>query len=192
MTVSPSWYWPAALSALLLSACASRPAPQLPTTETAPATSAAAEQLTLQGQLGIKLQAFQGQEAKGINLGFFFSGNAQSGQLDLMTPMGSQVAQVRWTRSTAWLQTDKGEQLFDSLWDLSEQVLGEPLPLSALMHWAQGHPAPDLPPPTDVTPTFFEQSGWRIDTQDVSIGRINAQRAATPAQRGITMRVRLD
>ncbi|MES2090629.1 MAG: outer membrane lipoprotein LolB [Pseudomonadota bacterium] len=148
--------------------------------------------MALQGQLSIKLEPFQGQEAKGVNLGFFFSGNTEGGQLDLMTPMGSQVAQVRWTREGAWLQTDQGERYFDSLPDLSEQVLGEPLPLSALMHWAKGRPAPDLPAPIDIAPTLFEQSGWRIDTKNVAIGRIMAQRAATSAQRGITMRVRLD
>lgn len=149
-------------------------------------------QQALQGQLSIKLQAFQDQPAKGISLGFFFTGNAQGGQLDLMTPLGSQVALVRWTPADAWLQTEQGDRHFDTLADLSDQVLGEPLPLAALMHWVQGHPSPDLPAPTDTSAQSFEQSGWRIDTTDLGAGKLNAQRPATAQQRGITVRVRLD
>lgn len=184
-----------------LSGCANRPIAVAPaatpsievstnaSTIPSPAPSAL---LALQGQLSVKLQAFQDQAARGINLGFFFSGNPQGGQLDLMTPLGSQVAQVRWTEAGAWLQTDKGERLFTSLLDLSEQVLGEALPLSALMSWAQGRPDPALPAPSHITDQTFEQSGWLIDTKDVSIGRVMAQRPTTDTQRGITMRVRLD
>jgi len=149
-------------------------------------------QQALQGQLSIKLQAFQDQPAKGISLGFFFNGNAQGGQLDLMTPMGSQVALVRWTPSDAWLQTEQGDRHFETLAELSDQVLGEPLPLAALMHWVQGRPSPDLPAPTDTTAQSFEQSGWHIDTTDIAAGKLNAQRPATAQQRGITVRVRLD
>jgi outer membrane lipoprotein LolB len=171
-----------------LSACSQFPA--RPTD--ASTTVSTAEQQSLQGQLSIKLQAFQGQEAKGISLGFFFNGGAQGGQLDLMTPMGSQVAQVRWTPADAWLQTEQGERHFNTLGELSEQVLGEPLPLAALMHWVQGRAAPDLATPTHTTAQSFEQSGWQIDTTDIAIGKLNAQRPASPQQRGITVRVRLD
>lgn len=155
-------------------------------------TVASPGQQALQGQLSIKLLAFQDQPAKGISLGFFFNGTAQGGQLDLMTPLGSQVALVRWTPSDAWLQTEQGDRHFDTLAELSNQVLGEPLPLAALMHWVQGRPAPDLPAPTDTTAQSFEQSGWRIDTTDIAAGKLNAQRPATAQQRGITVRVRLD
>jgi outer membrane lipoprotein LolB len=182
-----AWALAGALSALgALSACSRFPVRTEALAATAP------DQQVLQGQLSIKLQAFQGLEAKGVSLGFFFNGNDQGGQLDLMTPLGSQVALVRWTPSDAWLQTDKGDRHFDSLGELSEQVLGEPLPLAALMHWVQGRPAPDLPAPTNTTAQSFEQSGWRIDTTDIAVGKLNAQRPASAQQRGITVRIRLD
>jgi outer membrane lipoprotein LolB len=178
--------------ALLISLSACSQFPGRPTQASAPVSSA--EQQTLQGQLSIKLQAFQGQEAKGISLGFFFNGSAEGGQLDLMTPMGSQVAQVRWTPSGAWLKTDQapGERHFDTLGELSEEVLGEPLPLAALMHWVQGRPDPDLPAASNTTAQSFDQSGWHVDTTDIAIGRLSAQRPATAQQRGLALRVRLD
>ncbi|MDE2400381.1 MAG: hypothetical protein KGL90_01775 [Burkholderiales bacterium] len=186
--------WITSLSAALLSACASGPA-RLPEPSTDAPDAAASPpvlSLALQGQLNIKLQAFQDQDAKGINLGFFFNGTQNTGQLDLMTPMGSQVAQVRWTQAGAWVRDTQGEHYFATLGDLSEQVLGERLPLASLMHWVRGLPDPALPLATQTTDQSFDQSGWHIDTQEVAIGRLNAQRPATQHQRGITMRVRLD
>jgi outer membrane lipoprotein LolB len=99
---------------------------------------------------------------------------------------------VHWTDTNAWLQTDQGERHFDTLGALSAEVLGEPLPLAALMNWVQGRPDPDLPDATHITPNSFEQSGWQIDTTDIGIGRLNAQRPATASLRGITVRIRLD
>ncbi|MGH6647110.1 outer membrane lipoprotein LolB [Aquabacterium sp.] len=187
MTVTRAWIAAAALLACL-SACSQFPARQH---DAAPAANGAS-QLALQGQLSVKLQAFQGLEAKGVSMGFFFNGGPQGGQLDLMTPMGSQVARVHWTPTDAWLQTDQGDRHFDTLGELSAEVLGEPLPLAALMNWVQGQPDPDLPAASRVTPQSFEQNGWHIDTTDIGIGRLNAQRPASALLRGITVRIRLD
>jgi len=180
-----------ATAALLagLSACSQFPARRPDALQAGPA---GAHQLALQGQISIKLLAFRGLEAKGMSMGFFFNGGPEGGQLDLMTPLGSQVARVHWTPSDAWLQTDQGERHFDTLGALSAEVLGEPLPLAALMNWVQGRPDPDLPAATNHTPQSFEQNGWLIDTTDIGIGRLQAQRPAGDSLRGITVRIRLD
>ncbi|MDO9004925.1 MAG: lipoprotein insertase outer membrane protein LolB [Aquabacterium sp.] len=184
----PKRAWIAAALLACLSACSQFPARP----SDAARQSTSADQLALQGQLSVKLQAFQGQEAKGLSMGFFFNGGPQGGQLDLMTPMGSQVARVHWTDADAWLQTDQGNRHFDTLGELSQEVLGEPLPLAALMHWVQGRPAPGLPDPINTQAKSFEQSGWQIDTTEIGIGRLIAQRPASTTLRGITVRIRLD
>jgi outer membrane lipoprotein LolB len=190
VSVPRAWTWIATATLLAcLSACSQFPARR---PDASQASTAGAPQLALQGQLSIKLQAFQGLDAKGVSMGFFFNGGPQGGQLDLMTPMGSQVARVHWTPADAWLQTDQGERHFDTLGALSAEVLGEPLPLAALMNWVQGRPDPDLPAATHITAQSFEQSGWQIDTTDIGIGRLNAQRPASASLRGITVRIRLD
>lgn len=186
-------------SALLnLSACGSlHPAttntplgtpPSAPLASTAPASPAAA----IQGQLSLKLGAFGEQAARGVSLGFFFNGNEQAGQLDLMTLLGSQVAQVGWAADQAWLDDQQGRRPFDSLEDLSLQALGEALPLRALVHWMQGHPAPFMPSQPGPTPGQFEQAGWQIDTRDLASKHLQAQRPGSAAARAVTLKIYLD
>lgn len=187
----PAWILPL-VGAVLLCACAHGLPPMKSREQVAQEAAARAPILQLQGQLSIKLQAFADQAAKGISLGFFFTGHEHIGQLELMTAMGSQFAQLHWNLDGAWLRDGQQEHFFYSLNDLSAQVLGEPLPLAALMHWAQGRPAPGIAPATDLGEHAFTQIGWRIDTREHAIGRLTAERAASPQQRGITLRVRLD
>jgi len=125
------------------------------------------------------------------------------GTLALATPLGTRMAMVRWHAPPlggpvqAQLETSNGTQAFASLEDLTEQLLGEALPLQAMLHWLQGHPAPGLPFETPVgqNPSAkgtFMQAGWQVDASELSQGRLNAQREETPAHRSVTLRLRLD
>lgn len=184
----------ASLLGLSLAACQHLPASTPPhPEEPAPAAPAqATTPHTLQGQLSIKLQAWGDIPAKGMSLGFFFSGNDVSGQLDLMTPLGSQIAQVGWLQDRAWLVNSDGRRTFDDLDDLSLQTLGEALPLRALVHWMQGHPDPTLPSQATTTTGLFEQAGWQIDTRDLPTGRMIVQRPESPFARAVLIKVYLD
>lgn len=148
--------------------------------------------LDLQGQMSIKLSAFADQSAKGLSLGFFFAGNTDTGQLDLMTLMGSQMAQINWQPGEAWLTNDKGRTQYESLEALSDAALGERLPLRALIQWMQGQPDPDLPSLPGPEANTFIQEGWLIDTNELSEKKLNARRAATPAQRAVQLKIYLD
>ncbi|WP_052162105.1 lipoprotein insertase outer membrane protein LolB [Aquabacterium sp. NJ1] len=148
--------------------------------------------IDLQGQMSVKLSAFADQPAKGLSLGFFFSGNTDTGQLDLMTLMGSQMAQVNWQPGEAWLVNDKGRARYDNLDSLSEAALGEPLPLRQLVHWMQGHPDPELPSAPGPETDTFTQQGWLIDARELPIKKLNARREATPVQRGVQLKIYLD
>ena len=145
-----------------------------------------------QGQLSIKLQAFGKTPAKGLSLGFFFSGTAQTGPLELITLMGSQVAQVHWTPQEVWLTDDKGQRRYPSMESLSEVVLGEPLPLQALVQWMRGRPDPAWPSaPTDGD-RGFTQLGWTIDLTEMDAKKLTATRAGGAGQRGVYIKVYLD
>ncbi|WP_201796550.1 lipoprotein insertase outer membrane protein LolB, partial [Tenacibaculum discolor] len=104
-------------------ACAPADAPSAPA-KSLQAPARALPRIDLQGQMSVKLSAFADQPAKGLSLGFFFSGNTETGQLDLMTLMGSQMAQVNWQPGEAWLVNDKGRARYDNLDSLSEAALG--------------------------------------------------------------------
>lgn len=158
----------------------------------APAQAQALPRIDLQGQMSVKLSAFADQPAKGLSLGFFFSGNTDTGQLDLMTLMGSQMAQVNWQPGEAWLINDKGRSRYDNLDDLSQAALGEPLPLRQLVHWMQGHPDPGLPSAPGAEANTFTQQGWWIDARELPFKKLNARREASPLQRGVQLKIYLD
>lgn len=159
---------------------------------TPPTPTSAPVKLDLQGQMSIKLAAFADQPAKGLSLGFFFSGNTESGQLDLMTLMGSQMAQISWHPTEAWLTNDKGRTRYDNLDTLSEAALGEQLPLRPMIHWMQGQPDPTLPSAPGPEAHTFIQEGWLIDTTELPAKKLNARRPATPSQRAVQLKIYLD
>lgn len=159
---------------------------------TAPHAHTAEAHVTLQGQLSIKLHAWQNLPAKGVSLGFFFSGNSERGLLDLMTPLGTLMAQVGWSEREAWTTNQDGKLSYGNLDELSTATLGEALPLLSLTHWMTGQPDPmQASTNTDIT-GVFEQAGWRIDTRQYSDLRIQATREASSSQRGIHIKVYLD
>ncbi len=147
---------------------------------------------SLQGQLSIKLHAFGTVPAKGLSLGFFFTGDTQAGQLDLITLMGSQLAQVNWTPDEVWLTDEQGRHRYASMAELSAAVLGEALPLQALIHWMQGAPAPQWPSTPLSQPRGFTQLGWTIDQSTLDRKQLTATRTGTATQRGVFVKVYLD
>lgn len=196
---------------------ATAPAASAAHAASAQAPAAALAPVELQGQLSVKLLATAERPAKGVSLGFFFSGQPEAGRLDLMTPLGSQLAQIGWTTSGAWLRragggdaapetqfgadlnrrpsSEDGLERFASIDALSEQVLGEAVPLQTLVHWMQGRPDPlrlHVPGPGNgLDAGTFRQDGWLIDTREWP-RRLQAARAADGPLRGIQIKVYLD
>lgn len=152
-----------------------------------------------EGRLSLKLQAFGPDAARGVSMAFVLQGSADRGQLDLSTPMGTQMASVHWGSGQATLTTSEGTRRFASLDELTLHLLGESLPITALMSWLQGRPDPGLPfqpaasrPPGTGQPAIFDQAGWRIDLSEWRAGHLSAERAPAGGQRGATLKVRLD
>ena len=169
------------------------PHPPVDTSEAADAqTSDALARVALQGQLSIKLLAWQDLPARGLSLGFFFSGNADRGVLDLMSPLGTLTAQVGWQADEAWVVHQQGRQSFRDLDELTQRTLGEALPLRSLVHWMQGNPDPTLPSTDTDQAGVFEQAGWRINASELANQRIQATRAASEEQRAIQIKVYID
>lgn len=188
-----------------------------PTPSTQPVPAQAI--IDLQGQISIKLLVTPELPAKGVSLGFFFHGQPEAGQLDLMTPLGSQIAQVGWGPTGAWLRRDgasnadappesrfgtnlsappspdEGVERFDSIQALSERALGEAIPLHTLIHWMQGRADPARAsthaPEDGLAAGTFSQDGWLIDARDWP-RRLQAQRTASEHLRGIQIKVHFD
>lgn len=206
-----SWLLSALASTCLATACAPAPLaplppvaqdgarlgdPALPDAPPPKPSTSVDTTMALQGQMGIKLGAWQDEPAKGMSFGFFFQGQVERGSLALMTPLGSQVAQIDWTPTAATLRRigpGGGEDLRrGGIEELAEAALGEALPLQTLVHWMQGHPDPALPHSPRTQAGLFEQRGWLIDTRERAQGRVLATRQGRPGLRDARISVRLD
>lgn len=172
--------WLAGVLSLTLAACSHLPPP--------PAPDASAR--TWEGQMSVRLDAHAGRPADGTSFTFSLTVSpGAAGHLALMTPMGTQVAQVNWTPDSAQLHDGQGQRDYPDLDHLSAALLGEVLPLRALPFWLDGLPDPSLP--SSPLAAGFEQAGWQVDLSQFDQQRLKATRAATELQRGILIRARL-
>lgn len=149
----------------------------------------------LTGRLALTVAAVDAAPARSASLVFRWTGDAARGQLDLSTPLGNQLAAVRWDAGGAELRTADGLQAFETLDALGESLLGERLPLAALADWLRGRATAGLAfEPLDgrddrTAPGRFRQAGWTVDLSGHADGRIDAERDGPPAVR---LRIRLD
>jgi outer membrane lipoprotein LolB len=164
----------AALLALALAGCA-----QLP--KSAPP---AATESRLSGRISVTVAGDVHHRGTGGAASFELFGGPQAGQLELTTPLGSLVARATWAPGSVTLQTPQEERRFDSLDELTRELLGEAVPVAALFDWLQGRPWPAAS--HRPTAAGFEQLGWRIEPKPPALV---ATRLAAPT---VTLRARLD
>jgi outer membrane lipoprotein LolB len=166
----------ALLAATLLTACATVRPPEQP--GAAPWIS---------GRISVRIEASAERAAQGVSAAFELRGDGDSGELRLTSPLGVQLAQARWAPGVALLDTPQGEQRYATLDDLSQQALGDVLPLAALPAWLSGRPWSGAS--HVIAESGFEQLGWQVLLTGRTSGLIEARRAAPPQ---VTIRVRLD
>jgi outer membrane lipoprotein LolB len=114
-------------------------------------------------------------------------GNALAGDLQLTTPLGSVVAQARWQPGNVELVTGEGTHRFADLDSVAQELLGQSLPLAALIEWLRGRPWPGAP--SIARDGGFDQLGWRIDLTRLAEGWVIAARDSAPA---LSVRARLE
>jgi outer membrane lipoprotein LolB len=139
------------------------------------------------GRMSVRIEAGATQGAQSMSAGFELRGSGESGELRLNSPLGTRLASARWSATDAVLITSDGERHFDTLDALSQQALGENLPLAALPDWLAGRPWSGAP--HQAQNTGFEQLGWQVQLARKSEGWIEARRPAAPA---VTVRIRLE
>lgn len=167
----------AALS-LALAACVA-PAPR-------PAGSTEAPPLT--GRLWVKVEASASAPAQSMGAAFELAGDERQGQLVLLSPLGTRLADARWSPGEVSLRTADGLQPYASLQDLAREALGEDVPLPALTHWLAGRPWPAAP--AQATAIGFDQLGWSVDlSRWTDLAQVEARRAAPPV---VLVRARVD
>lgn len=164
------------LAAALLAGCASLPPP---------APNA------ISGRIAVHVDAPPGGEARSLAAAFDLDGDANQGSLSLATPLGTRIAQARWSPQAVVLATADGETAYPDLDALTRQLAGEPLPVAALFDWLRGKPWPGAPS-SELPPAQgagFAQLGWQVLLAGFDRGAIVARRDAPPA---VTIRAMID
>jgi outer membrane lipoprotein LolB len=144
------------------------------------------------GRIAVKVDALQGDAGSQFSSGAFeLGGDEHNGQLRLLSPLGQVLAQANWAAAgEVALRTGQETRHFASLATMSRQLLGEDIPLAALVAWMAGRTWAGAPHQTLDTAQRFEQLGWTVDASALSgSGRLMAERLGPPA---VVVRVRLD
>ena len=97
-----------------------------------------------------------------FSAGFNLSGQADTGELTLTSPLGNILAVMQWQPGQALLRQGEQTRQFDSVEALAAEVTGAPIPVRALFAWLRGQKE-------DV-------AGWHADLSQLEGGRLSAQR----------------
>jgi outer membrane lipoprotein LolB len=160
---------------VLLGACSSLPRP---------AERAAGDSFS--GRIAIRAEA----EARSTIAAFDLNGRPEAGELDLSTPLGAVLGRARWAPGSVELITPQGRKAYPTLDALTQEVLGETLPVAALFDWLKGRPWPGATSAArGAGSPGFEQLGWAVDLAEFETAVVTAVRRAPPA---VTVRVKLD
>jgi len=141
----------------------------------------------LAGRLAVNVTAHDGAPARSLSTQFELRGDASAGELQLTTALGTTAVQARWRAGSAELITGDGARQFADLDALAMDLLGETLPLTAMIDWLRGKPWPGAP--NAATADGFAQLDWRIDLSRFAQGWLLAARERAPA---LSVRVKLD
>jgi len=146
---------------------------------------------TVTGRMSVKVDATPSAPARSVSATFELQGTPQDGRLDLSTPLGTTIAQARWSGQRATLNTGGEQRAYPTLDALTQDMLGESLPIVALFDWLRGRAwsgAPSRPsaPPAEAG---FQQLGWDVNLAHFDEGWVVAQRAQAPA---VVVRARID
>lgn len=146
---------------------------------------------TLAGRLSVQVEADAQSRARAANASFELQGSPSAGRLDLNSPLGSVMAQARWSPGRAVLVTPEGERSYADLDGLTRDMLGESVPVAALFDWLQGRPWPGAASVANEAPAGpgFHQLGWNVDLSRFDEAWVMARREQPPA---VTVRARLD
>jgi len=126
-----------------------------------------------QGRISVQVL---GDAPSSMSASFSLRGDAQNGELDLYSPLGTTLGALQWTPNVVQLSDGGKRQYFSSLAELTERATGAALPVDALFRWLQGQ---------DV-----QAVGWQADLSAVSQGSLTARRT-NPAPE-VTLRIKLD
>jgi len=126
-----------------------------------------------QGRISVQVL---GDSPSSMSAGFLLRGNAQNGELDLYSPLGTTLGALQWTPQKVLLNDGSKPQSFSSLAELTQKATGASLPIDAIFGWLQGR--------NDAA------AGWQADLSAAAQGSLFARRISPAPE--VTLRIKLD
>lgn len=123
------------------------------------ATGEFGTQETWRGRLSVRVDSAP---VQAFSAAFELQGSADSGTLTLTSPLGTMLAEARWTPASVVWRSAGEQRSFKTLDEMTQQLTGTALPVAALFDWLRGIATPS--------------SGWQPDLQEYALGRIQARR----------------
>ncbi|WP_439112729.1 lipoprotein insertase outer membrane protein LolB [Hydrogenophaga sp.] len=117
---------------------------------------------TWNGRLSVRVDSDPPQT---FSAGFDLRGSAHTGELQLTSPLGNTLATVLWSPQGAELRQGQQVTTRNSLDQLTKELSGTSLPVTAMFGWLQGQASEDA-------------HGWLADLTRQPEGRITARRTA--------------
>lgn len=111
------------------------------------------------GRLALRVES---EPPQSFFAGFELSGNAGQGELRLFSPLGTTLADLRWSPQSATLTNNGETRQFESLDALATQATGSAIPIAALFQWLAG--------------TQTSATDWEADLSQLDAGRLSARR----------------
>lgn len=123
---------------------------------------------------------------------FELSIDGDSGQLMLLTPLGSTVAVLAWSEDSAMLKRANGAiEAYPSARDMLERTLGTAVTPAMLRAWLYGNPIEGVPVDS-IGPGRFSQLGWNVDYERGDAGRVTRLVIARDTPRPAELRLAID
>jgi outer membrane lipoprotein LolB len=157
------------------------------------ATVQAGDRQQFSGRLSLRMHQPGTGATDGGTLFFEFDGSPDEGTLVLQTIIGTAVATARWNPAFAEILMPQGKRTGATLDDVATALLGQELPLAAILHWVRAIPWAGAP--HEARTDGFDQLGWSISLEGWHERMITARRSARPERANdldITVRARLD
>ncbi len=144
---------------------------------------------SLDGRLAVQVDAHGGEAARSFAAPFSLSGNERAGTIEFSSPIGTMLARAQWSPSGATMVGARETRQYASLDDMAQDLLGESVPMAALMAWLRGRPWDGAASQSFQTPAGFSQLGWQVDLSRRAEGQVVATREGPPR---VTLRARLE
>lgn len=113
----------------------------------------------------------EGEAPYNTSASFNLRGNAERGELIILSPIGGTVAMMSWNPESATFESNGRTEHHADLGALTRRLTGTSLPIAAFFSWFEGR--------------AVEADGWTVNLDRLGEGRLSALRTLPPPKASV-------